>query len=106
MLSLSRIGPLITAAEANEFVELKSAEIPVEAIARMSREIFGRRSGHHRVDGHLLARCNVHSGYAPRAGVILPTTSSGLWLVPFSIASTFSCVGMMIGMKSVIPLSR
>ena len=33
---------------------------------------------------------NDHSGYDPRAGHIFPTTSSGWWLVPFSIASTFS----------------
>ena len=36
----------------------------------------------------------------------MPTTSSGLWLVPLSMASTFSRVGMMMGMVSVIPLSR
>ena len=47
---------------------------------------------------------NFHAGNDSRAGVSSPMTSSGSWLVPFSIASTFSFVGMMIGMKSVIPL--
>ena len=47
-LELVRIGPLITAAEASESVELESAKIPVEAIARKS-EVIRHSSGHHRV---------------------------------------------------------
>ena len=105
MLSLSRIGPLMTAAVANELVELEREVSPVSAIAKM----VGRYSGFAPAITALMATCrtlNVHSGYEPRAGAILPTTSSGLWLVPLSISASFSSVGMTICMKSVIPLSR
>src|ERR1035441_4574148 len=105
MLSLSRIGPLITAAETSELVELNSAEIPVDAIARMG----GKFSGRAPAITALTAHCRTlydHGGNAPCAGVILPITSSGLWLLPASISSTRSSVGMMIGRVSVIPLSR
>src|SRR5208282_37510 len=104
MLSLSRIGQLITAATANEFVELESAVNPLAAIARM----VGKRSGVAPAITALIATCltvNDQSGYDPLAGDIFPTTSSGLWLVPLSMASTRSCVGRTICMKSVIALS-
>src|ERR1022692_5040694 len=81
MLSLSRIGPLITGAETSEFVELNSAEIPVDAIAR----IVGKYSGRAPAITALTAHCRTlydHGGNAPCAGVILPITSSGLWLPP------------------------
>src|ERR1700689_2724436 len=103
MVSLSRIGPLITAADTSELVELKSAEIPVEAIAR----IVGKYSGRAPAITALTAHCctvNDHAGKAPCAGVILPTTSSSLWLLALSIASPLSCVGMVIGMGSVLSL--
>src|SRR5579862_1446864 len=102
MLSLSRIGPLITAAYANEFVELMSDGVPDEAIAR----IIGKYSGLHPAITALIATCLTvydHGGYAPPA--ILPTCSSGLWVVPFSISCTSSSVGTMMGRKSVMPLS-
>ena len=104
MLSLSRIGPLITHATVNELVELESA---VKLLAA-SASTIGRYSGLHPAITALIATCrtlNVQSGYDPRAGLILPMISSGEWLVPFSIASTRSCVGRTICMKSVIPLS-
>src|SRR6202050_5590396 len=93
MFSLSRIGPLITAAYANEFVELKSDGVPDSAIASM----VGKYSGLHPAITALMATCftvSSHAGYAPAA--ILPTTSSGLWLVPASISSTISSVGRVI----------
>src|SRR5579863_6329964 len=104
MLSVSRIGPLITAAVANEFVELDREVSPVSAIAR----IVGKYSGFAPAITALMATCltvNDQSGYDPRAGDIFPTTSSGLWLVPLSIAASRSSVGMTICIKSVIPLS-
>src|SRR5579862_5780763 len=103
MLSLSRIGPLITAAYANEFVELISDGVPDDAIARTT----GKYSGLQPAITALIATCRTlydHGGYAPPA--ILPTISSGLWLVPFSISSTSSSVGMMTGRKSVMPRSE
>src|ERR1019366_8632550 len=96
MLSLSRIGPLITAAETSEFVELNSAEIPVDAIAR----IVGKYSGRAPAITALTAHCRTlydHGGNAPCAGVILPITSSGLWLLAPSTFPTRSSVRKMIG---------
>jgi hypothetical protein len=64
MFSLSRIGPLITAAETSEFVELNSAEIPVEAIARM----VGKYSGLAPAITALTAHCRTvydHGGKRP-----------------------------------------
>src|ERR1700734_1856118 len=103
MFSLSRMGPLITAAYANEFVELNSDGVPVDAIA----STIGKYSGLHPAITAFTATCFTvycHGAYAPAA--ILPATSSGWWLVPFSIAATRSSVGRMIGRKSVIPLFR
>jgi hypothetical protein len=96
---------LITAAVANEFVELESDVSPVSAMAR----IVGKYSGFAPAITALMATCftvNCQSGYDPRAGDIFPTISSGLWLVPFSMAVSRSSVGRTICMKSVIPLSR
>src|ERR1022692_3702841 len=96
MLSLSRIGPLITGAETSEFVELNSAEIPVDAIAR----IVGKYSGRAPAITALTAHCRTlydHGGNAPCAGVILPITSSGLWLQPPRIFSPRTSGGVMIG---------
>ena len=66
-----------------------------------SRESRGRCSGLAPAITALMATCltvNVHEGCAPWAALNFPITSSGLWLVPFSIASTFSSVGRMMGM--------
>src|ERR1700735_1490967 len=103
MFSLSRIGPLITTDVANEFVELDIAGSSLAAIAR----IVGKYSGSAPAITALIATCRTlydHSGYDPFAGHILPTVSSHLWLVPFSIASTRFSVGSTIGKKSVMPL--
>src|ERR1019366_9078664 len=104
MLSLSRIGPLMMAAVQKELVELDSDVSPLSASASTT----GKYSGLHPAITALTATCRTlydHSGYDPRAGAILPTGSSGLWLVPLSIASTLSRVGRTICMKSVMPLS-
>ena len=78
---------------------------PWQEIAR----ITGKYSGLAPAMTALMATCltvNDHEGCAPWAALNLPMTSSGLWLVPFSIASTFSSVGRMMGMKSVRLLSQ
>src|ERR1700691_1964804 len=98
------MGPLTTTILANEDVELNREVTPVDAIAR----ITGKNSGWAPAMTALTATCFTvkdQSGKAPGAALNLPTISSGRWLVPLSIASTFSWVGRMMGMKSVIPLS-
>ena len=91
------MGPFSITMRVNDDVELNSDGWPVAEIAR----ITGKYSGLAPAITALMATCltvNVHEGCAPWAALNLPITSSGLWLVPFSIASTFSSVGRMMGM--------
>ena len=81
----------------NDEVELNSDGWPVDAIARITGRIFRFASGHHRIDRHVPDR-ERPGRLRALGGLNLPTTSSGWWLVPLSIASTFSSVGRMMGM--------
>ncbi len=95
MPSSSRIGPFTTEIAANEVVLLDRAVIPLEAIAR----ITGRYSGRAPAMTALTAIFSTSNSQNSRKAVgrILPTILSAAWLVPFSIRSTRSSVGRMIG---------
>ena len=94
-----RIGPLTMATVANEVVELDRAVMPPAIIAR----ITGRYSGLAPAITALTATFSTVNPQNSRKAVgrMRPTTSSGAWLVPASIACTRSSVGSTIGRKSV-----
>src|SRR5579863_2560071 len=98
MLSLSRMGPLMTIAVLDDVVDPKSPSGPKDAMASTT----GKNSGLHPAITAFTATCLTVYPHreevypTPWTGVL--STSSGWWLVAFSIASTFSSVGMMIGM--------
>src|SRR3954464_15189029 len=94
-----RTGPLtIDIDDAEDDVE-ERADSSVEAIAR----ITGRYSGRAPAITALTATCSTVSVHCPRLAVacMRPTTLSGLWLVPASMAATRSSVGSTIGRLSV-----
>src|SRR4030095_8247006 len=94
-----RIGPLTTVIVANEFVLLDLAEMPLDAIARMT----GKYSGRAPAITALTATFSTVNSHASRnaVGRSRPTILSGGWLVPLSIASTRASVGSTIGSESV-----
>src|SRR6185437_1776231 len=98
-LSLLRIGPLITTIFAIELVELPKGACVARA------KITGKCSGDAPAITALMATFSTVSGRAPPVILIVLITSSGLWLVPFSIAVTRRSVGRMIELKSVHSLS-
>ena len=92
MPSCLRIGPFTTIMFAIELVELPKEDAWV-SVARM----VGKYSGFAPAMTAIIAAFSTVSSREPN----LLTTSSGLWLVPLSIAATLSSVGSMIGLKSV-----
>ena len=98
-----RIGPFTTEIIASDVVLLERAVMPLAASAR----ITGRYSGLAPAITALTATFSTVSSQDSRKLVVrsLPTTLSGGWLVPLSIAATRSSVGRMTGRKSVQLLS-
>src|SRR6476661_2561326 len=90
-----RIGPLTTASAVIEVVLLDFAVMPLAASARTT----GKYSGRQPAITALTATFSTVNSQNSRneVGRNLPTTSSGLWLVPLSIAATRSSVGSVIG---------
>src|ERR1017187_3535596 len=98
-LSLLRMGPLITTIFAIELVELPNGACVASA------KITGKCSGEAPAMTALMATFSTVSCRAPPVMLIVLITSSGLWLVPLSIAATRFSVGRMIELKSVHSLS-
>ena len=94
-----RIGPLTTAIVANELVLLDRALMPLAASARITGKSCGRAPA---MTAFTATFSTVNSQNSRNAvGRSRPTTLSGGWLVPLSIASTRASVGSVIGRKSV-----
>src|SRR6185437_17101027 len=89
------IGPLTTATLAIDVVLDDRAETPLAASARITGKCSGLAPA---ITAFTATFSMVYSQNSRKlAGRIRPTTSSGLWLVPASIAATRSSVGRMIG---------
>src|SRR6516165_5031237 len=98
-----RIGPLITAILVIEVVLLDLAVDSLAASARITGKYSGRAPA---ITAFTATFSTVYSQNSRNeVGRILPTTSSGEWLVPLSIAATRASVGNVIGKKSVQRLS-
>ena len=94
-----RIGPLTRLIMASDVVLTERAVTPLAACAR----ITGRYSGLAPAITALTATFSTVSSQNSRneVGRSRPTTLSGGWLVPLSMAATRSSVGRMTGRKSV-----
>ena len=99
MPSSLRIGPFTSEIVAHDVVLLERAEMPVEAIASTT----GKYSGLAPAMTAFTATFSTSNSHASRnaVGRIWPTIFSAACFVPFSISSTRSSVGRMIGRKSV-----
>jgi hypothetical protein len=94
-----RIGPLTTTTFAIEVVLLDRAVTPLAASARMTGKYSGRAPA---ITAFTATFSTVNSQNSRKeVGRNRPTTLSGLWLVPLSIAATRSSVGKVTGRKSV-----
>ena len=92
--SSCRRGPLTATRDDIAVMLLARAEMPVEASAR----IAGRYSGRAPASTALAATSSTVNSHASCSnGRIRPTTSSGAWDVPESIAATRSSVGSTTG---------
>src|SRR5262245_1232003 len=94
-----RIGPFTTSiAAADEVVEPR-ADAPVDIVASTTGKYSGLQPA---ITAFTATFSTVYSQNSRNwVGRMWPTTSSGLWLVAFSIASTRASVGSTIGSASV-----
>src|SRR6185436_8422282 len=99
ILSSWRTGPFTTTIADDDDVVEPRAETPEAASARMTGKYSGRAPA---ITAFTATFSTVYS-HATRNSVaaIWPTISSGLRLVPRSIAATRASVGSTIGRKSV-----